>query len=214
MNPALILLAAVIGYVLGSLPFGYWIARAHGVNILAAGSGNPGATNVKRSVGKRAGNLVFVLDFFKGLVAAGLWLLLLEGEVAVEAGVAGLAGAILGHSFSFLLRFRGGKGVATTLGGTLALIPWAALVGLVIWLAVYFAFRFVSLASLVLAASLPVSTWLIYGPGLLFWFALGLAVLIFIRHRDNLTRLRRGTEHRFNPPSSSPSSRDPQSPSS
>src|SRR5580693_9147667 len=124
-----ILIAAVVGYLLGSLPFGYLIARAKGVNIFEVGSKNPGSTNVLRVLGKGPGYLAFFLDLLKGAVATG-WPLILWTNVGVidsvrgiytyyeysisrPAAVAGLAGAILGHSFSCFLKFRGGKGVAT-----------------------------------------------------------------------------------------------------
>src|SRR5687767_14281833 len=127
----LLLIAAFVGYLLGSLPFGYLVARSKGVNIFEVGSKNPGATNVRRVLGSGPGNLVFFLDALKGAVATGwprlyfLWKALAFGNSAsdatdaVSAAVAGLIGALLGHSFSCFTKFRGGKGVATATGGLL-----------------------------------------------------------------------------------------------
>jgi len=191
-------LALLAGYLIGSLPFGYWMARAHGVDILKEGSGNPGATNVIRTVGRMAGNMVFVLDLLKGVVAV-LWVRLLPGDPSnwVLLGILGLVGAILGHSFSIFLRFRGGKGVATTVGGMLTLMPVSTLIGVAVWLLIFFLTRYVSLASIGLAVALPISRLILGGVDLLLGFATLLAVFILIRHRSNLVRLVQGREHRF-----------------
>jgi glycerol-3-phosphate acyltransferase PlsY len=197
--PTLQLITALLaGYLIGSLPFGYWVARAHGVNILKEGSGNPGATNVKRIVGRTAGNLVFVLDLFKGVVAVS-WVRLLPTDPSnwILLGITGLVGAILGHSFSLFLRFRGGKGVATMVGGMVTLMPISTLIGVAVWLLLFFLTRYVSLASIGLAVSLPVSRLLLNGVDLLLWFATILAVFIVIRHRSNIVRLIQGRENRF-----------------
>ena len=196
-----LVIASVVGYLLGSLPFGVWVARAHGVDIFTVGSGNPGATNVKRSVGKKAGNLVFLLDFLKG-AAATLWPML-PWVVFGDAGqvermaVAGMVGAIVGHSYSCFIGFRGGKGVATSIGGLLALCWPVALIGVAVWVVVFYATRYVSLASILLAAILPVSAWLLHRtPFLTMFFGL-LGVFIILRHRANIQRLFSGTEGRF-----------------
>jgi len=194
-------LALVTGYVLGALPFGVWVARAHGIDILAVGSGNPGATNVKRTVGKGAGNLVFALDFLKGVLAA-FWPLLpwlhFGGAAEVERmQVAGMVGAIVGHSYSCFIGFRGGKGVATSLGGLIALCWPVALLGVGVWLVVYYSLRFVSLASLLLAVSLPISSWLLGRSTFLTSFFVLLALFIIVRHRSNIERLLNGSESKF-----------------
>jgi acyl phosphate:glycerol-3-phosphate acyltransferase len=199
-----ILAAAVLGYVLGSVSFAVLIARSRGVDILKEGSGNPGATNVKRVLGAKAGNTVFVLDFLKGLVAAGWPMLavglnLLAADAAVVSwmGIAGLAGAIVGHSCSMFLRFRGGKGVATTIGGLMALMPLVMLGGIVVWLAVFYMFRYVSLASLVMGVVLVPLAWGFQRPGEQIGLCAVLAVVIFVRHLPNIKRLLDGTEHKF-----------------
>lgn len=196
------LLAALIGYLLGAVPFGYLVARAHGVNILTQGSGNPGATNVKRVVGKWAGNTVFALDFLKGAGAAGwVYFLPIEGERLLVAAIIGLCAAILGHSFSIFLKGKGGKGVATTMGGLVVIMPWVVLFGVVVWVGTFYASRYVSLASILFAFSLPVgnlATFLLLDtPPLLIWISLALALLITFRHRSNIQRLLNGTENRF-----------------
>jgi glycerol-3-phosphate acyltransferase PlsY len=197
--------ALIGGYTLGSLPFGVWVARAHGIDIFKVGSGNPGATNVKRTVGKGAGNLVFALDFLKGVVAAGwpLWLPALwsyqqrEDLLPVMAAAAGMVGAIVGHSYSCFTQFRGGKGVATSLGGLLALCWPVALLGVAVWVVVYYSTGYVSLASLLLAVSLPVSAWRLHEPVFLIRFFVLLALFIVVRHRSNIERLLNGQESRF-----------------
>lgn len=189
-----IIAAMVIGYLLGSIPFAVIVSRRHGVDIFKVGSGNPGATNVKRSVGRAAGNLVFVLDFLKGLVAAGLPLLLLPGEII--PAILGLLAAVAGHSFSCFLRFRGGKGVATTMGGLLALAPWVFFAGIGTWLLIFLLTGYVALASICFALILPAVNLLLSGPVELSLFFLFIAVLVIYRHRANIKRLREGTEPR------------------
>ena len=192
---------AVAGYLLGSIPFAVIIASCCRVDILKAGSGNPGATNVKRTCGKIPGNLCFVLDAAKGFAAAsfpvwaGYFGLKMADTQILE--FVGLAAAIQGHSFSIFLKFRGGKGVSVTIGGLLFVMLYPILIGLAIWVAVFYASRYVSLASLAMAVSLPVSSWFIFGNSLPFYMALAIAAVIFYRHRSNISRLIKGTENRF-----------------
>ncbi len=187
----------LIGYLLGSVSFAVIIARSRGVDILKEGSGNPGATNVKRLLGKQAGNTVFVLDFLKGFVAAAWPLTIWAADAALSLQIAGLVAAILGHSFSVFLKFKGGKGVATAMGGLLALNPLVLIIGILLWIAVFHFSRYVSLASIVFGLSLPLTGWLLNGPSVLVWFLLVLGILIVIRHRSNIQRLIKGTESRF-----------------
>lgn len=203
MSALQILSTVLIGYLLGSIPFAVIIAKRHGIDILKEGSGNPGATNVKRVVGKAAGNLCFILDALKGVVSAAWPLVAFHNtDWAVELGVIGLVAALVGHSFSAWIRFKGGKGVATSIGGMLALCPIVILIGLIIWLIVFYTKRYVSLASLCMAASLPISAWFLgawpYGEArIIFWITLLLSALLFIRHRSNIVRLWNGTESKF-----------------
>jgi len=191
-------LTLVAGYVVGSISFAVLIAKQHGVDIFKLGSGNPGATNILRNLGKKAGYTCFLLDAFKGVAAALIGRGLATFSPGVEAevlAVLGLAAAIFGHSYSVFLGFRGGKGVATTVGGLLVILPWVMLIGIVIWLVVFFSTRYVSLASVLLGISLPISAlFLSSGTGLI--LCLILAIIIVVRHRANLERLYRGTEPR------------------
>ena len=198
MSPLEVSLAAVVGYLIGSVPFAVLIGRARGVDVLREGSRNPGATNVGRVVGRGAGNLCFALDAGKGVISAG-WPLIAFGseEARLVFGIMGLVAAIVGHSFSVFSRFQGGKGVATTMGGLLALMPSTLLIGLCVWLAVYFATRYVSLASICFGLSLPLSGWLLGHQEAAMLLAIFIAVLILVRHRSNIGRLLAGTEHRI-----------------
>lgn len=213
-QPALYLTALpVAGYVIGSTPFAVLIARGCGVDLQKQGSGNVGATNVGRTCGAAWGYLCFALDVLKGLLptlAAGWLLSGLGGEgppsALAQAGwLAAGCGCILGHVFSFYLRFRGGKGVATSLGVVLGVYPyftWPGLAALGIWIAVTLASRYVSLGSVVAALAFgPV--FVLANLGLLaeLWplgaFAAAMVALIVLRHRANLVRLVRGTENRI-----------------
>jgi glycerol-3-phosphate acyltransferase PlsY len=192
------LLPAIIGvvlagYFLGALPFGYLVARAHGVNIFQAGSKSPGATNVRRVLGQKAGNLVFALDVLKGCIAAGWPLLFGFGK---GLGCAGLAAALLGHCYSIFTGFRGGKGIATGAGGFLVLMPLVTLIGAVVWIILFFTLGYVSLASIAAAIALPVAALILGRPVYLILIAAVIAVFVAVRHRANIRRLIAGTENR------------------
>ena len=203
-------ISAVVGYLLGSVNFAVLVAKRHGVDILKEGSGNPGATNVKRVLGKGPGNLVFALDALKGFVGAGLPYLLLRTEETPAAAeihfticVAGFVGTLLGHCFSCFLKFKGGKGVASTIGGLIVLLPFPILIGATLWGLVFLLSRYVSLASIILGVSLPVSCWVLplftkltFSPAE-FWFAGAIAAFNVWTHRSNIGRLLNGTENRF-----------------
>jgi acyl phosphate:glycerol-3-phosphate acyltransferase len=183
-------LTALLGYLLGSIPFGVLITRALGLGDLRAiGSGNIGATNVLRTGNKAAAAATLLLDGGKGAVAVLAARALVGEEAAMLAGLA----AFLGHLFPVWLRFRGGKGVATFLGLTLALAWPAGLAACATWLAVAFATRFSSLAALVAAATTPV--WLaLVGRADAVLLGIVLAALVFVRHHANIRRLLAGTE--------------------
>lgn len=196
---------ALAGYLLGALPFGYIVARAHGVDIFKEGSGNPGATNVKRVLGekfgakgKRAGNFVFVLDALKGAVATG-WPLLpwIDTPHQDVLALIGVVAAVLGHSFSVFTRFKGGKGVATAAGGLVVLIPVACLVGAATWVLTFFTTRYVSLGSILGAVAVIVSVWLLPYSVAVAVVATVLAAVVILRHHSNIRRLLAGTEPRF-----------------
>src|SRR5262245_45708280 len=156
-----IVLTLVVSYLIGAIPFGYLVARARGVDIFAHGSGNVGATNVARVLGKRLGILVFVLDFAKGagpgLVALALKLPVHSEQMLPQTGgleVRGGLAAFLGHLFPVYLRFKGGKGVDTGAGVVAVLFPLPALGAIIVWIVMLLAGRYVSLASLAAALTL------------------------------------------------------------
>jgi glycerol-3-phosphate acyltransferase PlsY len=188
--------AAVLGgYLLGSLPFGYWLVHLfRGEDIRTRGSGNVGATNVVRHYGRRLGIAVALLDLGKGFAAAllGLW----AGGALV--GVLAGAAAMLGHARPVFLGFRrGGKMVATAGGAALALAPLAALSCVGVWLLVFLVVRYASVASIVTALALPLFAWLYGDSWPVLVFAAGGAAAIVLLHRNNVRRLLAGTEHRF-----------------
>ena len=209
-----LLIAAVVGYLLGALPFGYFVARTKGINIFEHGSKNPGATNVKRvlgekfgPVGKRLGNLVFFLDALKGALATG-WPLWVMGKITMNpeetyrtvvlpCAITGLIFALVGHSFSCFTQFKGGKGVATAAGGFMVLMPYAMLICLLVWIVTFYTSRYVSLASIVAAVALPIAAFFFHQPPLLLGLAVIIATFVVLRHRANITRLLNGTENRF-----------------
>jgi acyl-phosphate glycerol 3-phosphate acyltransferase len=200
-------LTLVASYLLGAIPFGYLIARARGVDILHQGSGNIGATNVGRVLGRRFGLLVFFLDFAKGALPAAIasWLTkhltlsLPSDALEVSAGLA----AFLGHLFPIYLHFRGGKGVATGAGVVVILLPVPALGALLTWVALVCVTRYVSLASLAAAVVLCALRFgLTAAPFaadnlILTLFCFVAVALVFLRHRSNITRLLRGSENRL-----------------
>ena len=195
MTVVSILLTTIIGYFLGAISFAVIMARSKGVDILKEGSGNPGATNVKRILGKKWGYTIFALDALKGFTAAGLPLMVYGDD---RLALIGLVAAILGHSFSVFLKFRGGKGVATTIGGLLALMCPVVLIGLVVWLIIFYTKKIVALASIFFAVSLPISAYFIYDteePR--FYLSAALALFIVIRHRSNIIRMFSGNENKF-----------------
>lgn len=188
--PALLILWAVVGYLLGSIPFGMVLSKAMGLgNLREIGSGNIGATNVLRTGNKPAAALTLLLDGAKGAVAV-LLARAMAGEDAAQ--LAGLA-AMLGHCYPVWLRFRGGKGVATFIGLVLALAWPVGLAVCATWLIVAASSRMSSMAALAAAA---VSTvWIVlFGAGQALFLGMILTLLIFWRHRSNITRLRAGTE--------------------
>ena len=195
MTVVSILLITIIGYFLGAISFAVIIARSKGVDIFKEGSGNPGATNVKRILGKKWGYTVFALDALKGFTAARLPLMFYDDD---RLAVIGLIAAILGHSFSVFLKFRGGKGVATTIGGLLALMCPVVLIGLFVWLIIFYTKKIVALASIFFAVSLPISAYFIYDTeDPRFYLGVVLALFIVVRHRSNIIRMFSGNENKF-----------------
>lgn len=194
-----LLLIAFGAFLLGSIPTGYLVARSRGVDIRQHGSGNIGATNVFRTLGKPLGILVFVIDALKGFAAVWLAQHFVAGDWSgIVAAVAGIAG----HNYTPWLGFKGGKGIATSAGVLLGLIPLAVLCIAIVWFAVFFATRYVSLASICASAALPLSVAALWWTGLggsapLLGFTIVISALAIWRHRSNIQRLRNGTESRF-----------------
>ena len=185
----------VLGYLLGSCPWGYWLVRViRHEDIRKVGSGNIGATNVWRTYGRWLGVPVVLLDTLKGFVPAFLGMLLVSHLAGICAGAA----AMLGHSRPLFLRFaKGGKMVATCGGVFFGVAVWVALTGGLVWLLTFVLFRYASVASIVAGISLPVLA-VVYGyPTPVVVFGAGAALAILYLHRGNLRRLRAGTEHRF-----------------
>jgi glycerol-3-phosphate acyltransferase PlsY len=181
-------------YLLGSVPFGLLVGRASGRDPRRHGSGNIGATNVARAAGVAAGLLTLALDAGKGAVA--VWAVGRGWDEPFAAAGAAVA-AVLGHAFPVFLRLRGGKGVATAAGAFLVLAPWAALAAGAVFLAVVGISRYVSLGSMCAAGALPLAVgWLAPGRGRVEAAAL-CALLVVLRHGDNLRRLAAGTESRL-----------------
>ena len=214
----LIVSILLASYLLGSIPSGLLISKSQGLDIREHGSKNIGATNVWRVMGKKWGLLAFVCDTAKGWLAVtlGVWMAgsfpatahLLHGRTEPHflphdfAGIAAACGCILGHNFPVWLRFKGGKGVATSLGVIIGMMPLASLIIFAIWGVVLKVSRYVSLASLVAAVCLPVVVIVLFFLGWIhgwanFYFAVAAAALVIKRHTPNIRRLRDGTELRF-----------------
>jgi len=196
-----------LGYLFGSFPAGYFAGRVTGVDIRSAGSGNIGATNVLRVLGKKWGYTVFFVDAFKGFAAVRL-AFFLAGRMpeppphpeyfAILAAVM----CIAGHTFPIWLRFKGGKGVATSAGALFGLMPLAVPFIILIWIVIFETTRYVSVASIVAAASLPIVVglflrWRFLDGISLFYFSAVISILVLWRHRSNFSRLLKGTEQRF-----------------
>ncbi len=226
-------LCPLLAFFCGSIPFGFIFGKIKGIDIREHGSGNIGATNVWRVLGKSMGLPCFLLDVIKGLVPTVLAISLIQYTgmknpmilpflhdqaemhpmltAQIFQVVSGLC-AVLGHNYSPWVRFKGGKGIATSAGVLIALMPAAIVLLVLIWLVVFLVSRYVSLASIIAAATLPLLTlWGSWFHGKiadgtwnkpLLAFSILIAVLAIYKHRSNITRLRNGTEHRFSKKSS------------
>ncbi len=220
----LIATIVLLAYLLGSIPFGLIVAQSQGVDLRAHGSGNIGATNVWRVMGKKCGLITFFADLIKGVIAvklamwmAGQWPIhvpLPHGHERIEffdpgfAGIAAAIACILGHNFPVWLKFKGGKGVATSLGVIFGMMPIPALIVFGIWALVFKTSRYVSLASLIAAVSLPLTVialmivgprdgWAAVNSWAYFYFSVAAALMVVRRHQPNIKRLVAGTELRF-----------------
>jgi glycerol-3-phosphate acyltransferase PlsY len=200
-------IVTLLAYLLGSIPAGYIAGRIAGVDVRKVGSGNVGATNVTRVLGKRFGYPVFIVDFAKGLAAVVAGVMIAKAAQSTPqfvdlCGAIAAVSSVIGHSYPIWLGFKGGKGVATSLGSLFGLNWVAAAVACVVWISVFQLTRYVSLSSIAAALALPVTiaTMLFLKQlqtPILLYFAVLLAAIIVLRHRSNLSRLLKGTEPRF-----------------
>jgi len=192
---------ALLGYLLGSISTGFLVARARGVDIRTVGSGNIGATNAFRVLGKGLGIFVLLMDALKGWIAVqvGAYFInrLLPGaaldNLRITAGIA----AILGHNFTCWLNFKGGKGIATSAGVLIALVPWALVIILSIFIILFLTTRFVSVGSIAASFSLPFATWFTTKDVGLTIVTGAMGALAILKHRKNIQRLLNGTENRI-----------------
>lgn len=199
-----LLSVVLISYVLGSIPFGYVAGRLAGVDVRQHGSGNIGATNVLRVLGKPWGFGVFFADACKGFLAVRLAFLMVGARPDLHPyadfyAILAAASCVTGHSFPVWLKFKGGKGVATSAGALFGVVPIAALSIFLVWLAVFFLTRYVSVASILAALTLPVVVAMLKGThgSAVFYFSVAMTALVVWRHRSNISRLLNGTEQRF-----------------
>lgn len=208
MDVAAYVFTAIVGYLLGSLPTGYVVGKARGVDLRTVGSGNIGATNVFRTLGKGLGILVLVIDGLKGYAACA-WLpdlvmhYLTQKHSLPDAGfydvlrIAGGLGAVLGHNYTCWLKFKGGKGIATSAGMLAALVPLAFVITLSIWIVMFAVTRYVSVASIAASVALPFAAYFTRNSATIVIVTAFMALLAIYKHRANIRRLLDGTESRF-----------------
>jgi len=191
---ALVAAVAVVGYVLGTFPSAIIVARDSGIDITVSGSGNPGASNVGRTLGWKKGVLVYALDALKGVIAV-----IIGRLVAGDAGGYWCAAtAIVGHVFPVTRGFRGGKGVATGSGSTIMLQPVVSVALVVAWVILSKTTKKASVASMIVTISLPVTLGVVGTPAWEILATTGLALVVMVRHLPNLRRLKSGSEHSLN----------------
>jgi len=200
-----LLISSLLGYLLGSISFAMLLARSRGVDLRSVGSGNLGATNAGRALGRKSGTLVYFLDAAKGFFPAWLGLCYFElnpepASFTLDTAVLAAAGAFLGHIWPLWLGFKGGKGVATLSGGLIALNPLIPLTaGVAMAVALVFT-RFMSLGSVVFGISLPFAAFFLQAPKPVFYLSLCAGLFLLFTHRSNLARLKQGTETRLGDP--------------
>jgi glycerol-3-phosphate acyltransferase PlsY len=190
---AMTIIAFILSYFLGAIPFGVLVGKARGVDVRAAGSGNSGATNVWRTLGPAAGLAVFALDVLKGLAAPYIARVLAGNDAHWIIAVCAVL-AILGHTFSVFLKFRGGKGIATGLGAALGLMPIPALVAFAVWLGVLLLSRMISVASIAACIALPIAACLSGAPTPFVVVITIIALLAIVKHFPNMQRILAKTE--------------------
>jgi len=204
---SLLIACCLLGYFFGSFPAGYFAGRLAGVDVRTVGSGNIGATNVLRVLGKKWGYPVFIIDAVKGFIPVRLALILANQSPATKPyaeyfAILTALMAVAGHTFPVWLRFKGGKGVATSAGAVIGLMPLAVPLIFLIWVTVFETTRYVSLASIIAAVALPIiagllTFWKFVDTWALIYFSILIMLLVLWRHRSNFSRLLKGTEQRF-----------------
>jgi glycerol-3-phosphate acyltransferase PlsY len=192
--------SAVVSYFLGSIPTGFLWAKSRGIDIRKVGSGNIGATNVMRTLGKGPGVAVLLIDALKGFLPVWIAPRLFPNVDPLWVQITCCVFVIAGHIWTCWLKFKGGKGIATSAGALLAFLLWPMLWGLGVWLAVFGIWRYVSLASISAAAVVPVATRFLEGDPRLFVFTIIVAVVVIYKHKSNIQRLLAGTENRIGKP--------------
>ena len=208
MDVAAYVFTAIVGYLLGSIPTGYLVGMAKGIDLRTVGSGNIGATNVFRTLGKSLGVLVLVIDGLKGYAACAWLPDLVFGYLTQKHGapdarfydvlrIAGGIGAVLGHNYTCWLKFKGGKGIATSAGMLAALVPVAFIIVLGIWIVMFALTRYVSVASIAGAVALPFAAYFTKNSATIVLVTAFMAALAVYKHRSNIQRLLNGTESRF-----------------
>lgn len=191
----MVVVLMIVAYILGSIPNALWIGKVFkGIDVREHGSKNTGSTNAARVLGAKLGILTLILDISKGAIPTLIATMLLDSSISVI--LVGIC-AILGHSFSIFMKFKGGKAVATTVGVFIVLVPGAILLAAVIFFLVFGITRYVSLSSMIGAISLPIWIILFYKNIPLTIFGMIIAILIIVRHKSNIQRLLNGTESKF-----------------
>ena len=191
----MVVVLMIVTYILGSIPNALWIGKVFkGIDVREHGSKNTGSTNAARVLGAKLGILTLILDISKGAIPTLIATMLLDSSISVI--LVGIC-AILGHSFSIFMKFKGGKAVATTVGVFIVLVPGAILLAAVIFFLVFGITRYVSLSSMIGAISLPIWIVLFYKNIPLTIFGIIIAILIIVRHKSNIQRLLNGTESKF-----------------
>ena len=196
-----ILLGVTASYLIGSIPTSFLIAKTRGVDVRKEGSGNVGATNVLRAVGKLPAAIALIIDVAKGVIAVTLlvsFFFVPEGPISFNAfrALLGLS-AVIGHNWSIFLKFKGGKGVATTCGVLMILLPKAMAIAALVFLITIFLTKYVSLGSILLSLAVPIAAALFSRDIELVLLAITLCILISYKHKSNIKRLLAGTENKL-----------------
>ena len=192
MNVTFQIAFVLLSYLLGAIPFGYILTKYYtGKNIMGLGSGNVGSTNVRRVAGRKTAIITQLLDMFKGFLPVAIYLYFID-EIKMESEFylyfIALA-TIIGHDFSIFLKFKGGKGINTTLGASVLIVPFSVFISVAIYYVVKWRFKYVSLGSIILGITLPLTEWFIHGLSSSFYYLMVCMLLIILLHRKNINRL-------------------------